>query len=149
VIAAFDDTESGRCRQRREDGREFVGRAEGVAGTLHEQHRGADCREVFRSRRVGATRRMQGIAEQDQAHDRVGVGGGDLGGDAPAHRLAADRELAASTVPADRTFAKGLDDAAPAGFQLVIAVGKAPARFAVDEVERDGFDPACGERAGD
>ena len=84
-----------------------------------------------------------------QAGDGIWIGGGNLRGDAAAHRLAADREPPAFAAPAEAAAATGRDDAAPARFQLVIAVGKPPARFAIDEVEGDGFDAACGQRAGE
>ena len=75
------------------------------------------------------------------------VGGGNLRGDTPAHRLAADREP-----PRPRTdfaVAVGRDHATPCRLQAIVAIGHAPPGFGVGEVEGDGLDAPRRQRGGE
>ena len=126
-------------RQCLHDRPQLVGRAEGVARALHEQHRKFDLRQMLRAQVFRLAGRMQRIAEKHQAAHVARTDGRDLRGDAPAHRFAADRELVA------RVRTQALDHGPIAGFELAVRIGNAAALFRVGEIERDGIDPARGK----
>ena len=90
-------------RRRRSDGlddrRELRRRTERVARALHEQHRPANRRQMFVPALGRTSWRVERVAEQHQARDRQRrIGGRDLRGDSPAHRLAADEQARASAL---------------------------------------------------
>ena len=64
---------------------------ERVACTLNEEARDADVAEVRRAELLGLARRVQGIAEQDEAQHHLPLGG-EVGCHSSAHRLSTDDE---------------------------------------------------------
>ena len=113
-------------------GRSSSGVPKASLRALDEQHGRPDGGQMLGARHLGAARRMQRIAEEEEPRHRIGLDprpgrGRDLRGDAAPHRLAADDQLAAAQALVECAVMKGLDHLPIAGLQLVAPVGKAPA----------------------
>src|SRR5207245_870595 len=94
-----------------------------------------DPRQMLVATLGGFARRVQRIAEEDQAGNRqMRIRGGDLRCDASTHRLPADEEKAAR---AAHLRGNGIDDAAIAGFERRTAVGNPAALLGVEKIEGD------------
>jgi hypothetical protein len=90
VVAAVDRVER-RAREASEDGAQAIELAERVPRPFHEEHRQRDPRQMVGAQRVGPPGGMEGVAEEEEAADG-GAARGDVRGDPPAERLAADRD---------------------------------------------------------
>ena len=91
----LDDVQADRGAERSQDRGQLLGRAEAVAGALHEQHRLADCAPGARPG-ASAAARAGGADSRGRRRpaEPVEAGRGHVGGHAPAHRLAADHQTA-------------------------------------------------------
>src|SRR5262245_9363035 len=103
---------------------------------------------MFRPDLVGTAWRMQRIAEEHQARDAFLTCRRDLGGDASAHRLAADDELPAIGVIKKFSATGRPDDGPIAAFELVVPVGHSPALLCIDKIEPHDVDAAPREPSG-
>jgi hypothetical protein len=145
VIASFDDVEGGAGGESLQHRCELEWCPERVAAALHEQHRSADGREVGVAPHVRSSGRMQRISEEHQPVDvDFWIGGGDLGRDASAHRLAADDEH----LRARDLLAGSGDHRAIAALEQRRAIGQSPVLLGVEEVEGDDVEAEQAEGAG-
>src|SRR5215472_13208809 len=85
---------------------------------------------------------MQRITEENEPGYAIDAASRDLRGNAPAHRLAADRKPALS----DTATYDVRNHGAIAGLELRVRIGKAAALLGVEEIEGDRVDPARRKR---
>jgi len=93
MVASFDDVERGGRVERPEGRSQFLGRAEGVATALDDEHRPAYRRQVRIAPFVWLPRWMQRVPKQDETGNwKLGLPGRQLRGHSPAHRLSTDEQ---------------------------------------------------------
>jgi len=112
---------------------------------LNKQHRRLDPGEMLGAQAIGSPRRVQRIAEKNQARHRTGIGSGDLRGNAAAHRLAADRQPVLFEL---QKVENGLDDLAITSLQSARRIRQPAASLSVEKVEGDNVDAARRQRIG-
>ena len=114
--------------------RDVPGRPEGIARALHDQRRRADPLELRRAQPLGLLRRVEGVAEADEAARLHLVG--EQARHAPAEGLASDHEargaaeLAEGVAPRGEQHGRAVERAAPALLATLRHVGELEARHA-------------------
>jgi hypothetical protein len=145
VVAAFDDMEIGPGGEPVDDRTQLVWCAEGVARALNKQHRRLDPGEMLGAQTIGPARRMQRVAEKNQACQNAGTGSGDLRGNAAAHRLAADRQPVLSEF---RKLENGLYDPTITVLQPAVRIRQPASSLGIEKIEGDDVDVARRQRIG-
>jgi hypothetical protein len=143
VVPTFHDVKIGKSLKFLQDRPQFVRRAERVTRPLNEQHRNCDIRQMLHAKQVQLARRMERIAEEDEAV-YVGAGGHNLGGDSPAQGFAANYQR----TTADLVLPNCLDDSPKTRLERIVRIRNAPALLRIEKIERDDVHSARCEPGG-
>jgi len=135
MIAAFYNMQGRWRRQLGEKGAELNRRPECVATALDDQHRPANVAQVPVAPFRRFTWRMQWIAEEHQTGNRKRlIGGSNVRGDPPAHRLATNEERGAS---GPEMLADAVDHGDITSIEHGSPIRNTPVLLGVGKIERD------------